>query len=188
MKHEEKPIIIEESLEKKKVVIIIAFREFSDSEYFIPREVLEKVGVEIKTASNRKGTAIGAEGGEVNVDLLVFDINMADFDAAIFIGGSGCLGSLDNEESYRVAREAVSQNKILASICISPIILAKAGVLGEKRATVWSSPLDRGPIKILEENGAIYQTDSVVVDEKIVTANGPATSDKFGEAIIEVLK
>ena len=194
-----------QNISSKKVVIIVAFRDFKDEEYFVPKEILEKAGAEIKTASNKKGTAIGADGGEVKVDFLVSEINPAEFDdlqhksshnsiqsisffdAVVFIGGPGCLENLDNESSYRVAKDTVLQGKVLASICISPVILAKAGVLKGKKATVWSSALDKSAIEILEENEAIYQAESVVQDGKIITANGPAAAREFGEAILKVL-
>lgn len=179
----------EKVLAGKKNAIIIAFKNFRDEEYFVPKEILEKAGSEIKTVSTQIGEAIGADGGEVRVDLLIENLNPADFDGIIFIGGPGCLKYLDNENSYRVAREAVSQQKLIAAICISPVILAKAGILEGKEATVWSSLLDKSPTRILKNNGAIYQErDDVVIDGKIVTANGPAVAKKFGEAIIDLLK
>jgi protease I len=171
----------------KKIAIIVAFRDFRDEEYFTPKEILEEAGAEVKTASNQKGRALGADGGEVNVDLLVSEINPADFSALVFIGGPGCLKALDNEESYKVARETVAKNKVLAAICISPVVLAKAGVLKGKKATVWSSSMDRGPVKILEENGAEYLENPVVVDGKLITASGPRAAKEFGKEIIEVL-
>jgi protease I len=170
----------------KKAVMIIAFREFRDAEYFVPKEILERAGIEVKTASNKMGLAIGADGGDTKVDLLVSQINVADFDAIIFVGGPGCLDALDNEDSYRVARDTVSQGKILASICISPVILAKAGVLEGKRATCWTDPLG-SQAKILKEKGAIFEKKSVVVDGKIITANGPGAAEEFGEKIVEAL-
>jgi len=178
----------EKNLKEKSIVMIIAFRDFRDAEYFVPKEILEEAGAEVKTVSNQKGIAIGADGGEVEVDLLINELNPAEFDGVVFIGGPGAIQYLDNENSYKVAQETVSQNKILASICVSPVILAKAGVLSGKRATVWSSPLDRSPVRILEENEAIYQEKSVVVDGKIVTANGPAAAEEFAKAIITALK
>ena len=178
---------MEKPLENRKIAMILAFRDFRDEEYFVPKEILEAAGAEIKTVSNREGKAIGADGGEANVDLLVSGINLANLDGVIFIGGPGALKYLDNENSYRVAKETVLQDKILGSICISPVILAKAGVLSGKQATVWSSPMDREPVRILKENGAIYQDEAVVVDGKIITANGPAAAKEFGEVIIKVL-
>lgn len=193
------------NLTGKKIAIIIAFRDFRDEEYFVPKEILEGAGAEVKTASNQMGRALGADGGEVKIDLLISEIDIADFDdlqrksshnsiqsissfdAVVFIGGPGCLENLDNENSYKVAKETVSQGKVLASICISPIILAKAGVLAGKKATVWSSPMDKSPVKILKENGAIYQDELVVIDGKIITGNGPGAAKEFGEKIVEVL-
>ena len=180
-------ISMPENLVGKKIAMIIAFRDFRDAEYFVPKEILEKAGIEVKTASNKKGIAIGADGGDVKVDLLVSEINPAEFAAVVFIGGSGCLENLDNESSYRVAQETVSQNRVLASICISPVILAKAGVLEGKKATVWSSVMDRSPIKILQNNGAIYEDKRVVVEGKIITGNGPEAAEEFGKTTVEVL-
>jgi protease I len=68
------------------------------------------------------------------------------------------------------------------------VILAKAGVLKDKKATVWTSSLDRGPVKILKENGAEFVNEKVVRDGKIITANGPAAATEFGEKILENLK
>lgn len=180
-------IFMQKTLENKKVAMIIAFKNFRDAEYFIPKEILEGAGAKIITVSTKLGTAIGADGGDTEVDILLENLNPADFDAIVFIGGPGCLQYLDNENSYKVARETVSQNKVLGSICISPVILAKAGVLKGKKATVWNSPMDKGPVKILKENGAIYEDKDVVVDGKIITANGPDAAEEFGKKLVEVL-
>jgi len=178
----------EKILEGKKIAMVITFKDFRDEEYFVPKEILEKSGVEIKTASNKTGKAIGTDGGEVGIDLLVSEVNPADFDAVVFIGGPGCLENLDNENSYNLAKEVISKNKVLAAICISPVILAKAGVLYGKKATVWSGPLDKTAIKILQDKGVIYTPESVVVDGNIVTADGPAVAGKFAEALIKILE
>ena len=176
------------NLSGKKIVIIVAFQDFRDEEYFVPREVLQGAGAKVKTTSNQKGTAVGADGGEAEVDFLVSELNVSDFDAVVFVGGPGCLSSLDNENSYKVVQDTISQGKVLAAICISSVILAKAGVLKNKKATVWSSSVDRSPIKILENNGANYREESVIADEKVVTANGPAAAREFGEAVVKLLK
>jgi len=172
---------------KRKAVFIIAFQDFRDREYFIASEILELKGVEIKVASNKKGIAIGADGGEVKVDFLISEINLLDFDVIIFIGGPGCLKYLDSEDSYKIIKATIDKGKILASICISPVILAKTGVLKNKRATVWYSVLDKKPIKILKENGAKFIDENVVQDENIITANDPEATEKFANKILESL-
>jgi len=171
----------------KRVVFLIAFEDFRDQEYFVPKEILEKGGVKVKTASTKKGIALGADGGDTNVDLILEEINLVDFDAIIFVGGPGCLEYLDNEKSYQIVQKALVENKILAAICISPVILAKAGVLKGRKVTVWTSALDRGPVKILNDNGAEFINEKIVQDGNIITANGPAAAEAFGKKILENL-
>lgn len=172
----------------KKVLFVIAYKDFRDEEYFVLKEILGNAGVKIKTASNKIGQALGTEGGQAPVDFLVAEANLADFDAVIFIGGGGALENLDNEQAYRLIKETVKQNKILAAICIAPAILAKAGVLQNKKATVWTSPMDKSAVKILKKNGAVYQSQPVVVDDKIITADGPEAAAEFGKTIANLLK
>ena len=171
----------------KKALMVIAFENFKDEEYFLPKEILEKGGVEVKTASPKKGIAIGSEGGEAKVDLLIEEVDLDEFEAVIFVGGPGALDYLDNEKSYALLRKAKEKQKIISAICIAPLILAKAGILSGKKATVWSSPFDRQPIQILEERGAIFVEKSVVVDGKIITANGPSAAEEFGKTILKLL-
>lgn len=168
--------------------MIIAFREFRDEEYFIPKQTLEAAGAEVTTASISFGKAIGKLGGEAEVNILLRDLKVADYDAILFIGGPGAANYMDDETCHQIARETVEADRVLGAICIASVILAKAGVLDGKKATVWSSPLDKSTVKILEENGAIFQKDSVVADGKIVTGNGPGAAKEFGEKIVEILR
>ena len=47
--------------------------------------------------------------------------------------------------------------------------------------------MDRSSVRILKDNGTIYQDEDVVVDGKIITGNGPAAAKEFGQAIVEAL-
>jgi len=178
---------VEKALQGKSVVMVIAFKNFRDEEYFVPKQILYVAGADVKTASTQKGLASGAEGGQAQIDLLINEINPADFDAVVFIGGPGALEYLDNENSYKLIKDTVSKGKLLAGICITPTILAKAGALEGKKATVYSAPMDKSAVKILEDNGAIYEEKSVVAAGSIITASGPEAAEEFGMKITEVL-
>lgn len=173
----------------KKIAFVIAKRNFRDEEFFVPAEILKKAGHQIVVVSNtQKGEkAIGAGGGEVIVDLELKNLNPEEFEMIVFVGGPRALENLDNEVSYKIAKKTVELNKKLAAICIAPTILAKAGVLKGKKATVWSSVFDKEPIEILKENGAEYTGEDVVRDGDLVTANGPQSAEKFGKILLEVL-
>ncbi len=174
-------------MKAKKIIIIVPFKDFRDEEYFIPKENFEAKSFEVKTASNELGNAFGADGGEVIVDIKLSEIKLNDFDALVFVGGPGCLKNLNNEESHDLIVKANNLKKIIAAICISPLILAEAGILKNKKSTVWHDDLNKEPIKKIKELEAIYLNEKVVVDERIITANGPSAAKEFSEAVIEVL-
>ena len=178
---------IKREMKEKKAALIIAFKDFRDEEYFIPKQVLRVGGSKITTVSSELGKALGTYGGEVNVDLTLDKLKVDDFDAIIFVGGSGALKYTEDETCWKIAQESVQKDKVLGAICVGPVILARAGVLSGKKATVWSSPLDKSAVKILKEEGAIFEDNQVAQDGNIITANGPQAARKFGETILRVL-
>ena len=174
-------------LKKKKIALIIAFRNFNDEEYLIPKQALETAGFEIVIASSNLGEAIGSYGAEAKIDILMKDLKVKDFAAIVFIGGSGSSKYFEDPNAHRIALEAVLEGKLLAAICIAPVILARAGVLKNKKATVWSSNMDKSFIEILRKEKANYMAEPVITDGKIITASGPAAAKAFAAEIIDKL-
>ena len=172
---------------EKKILMVVALKDFRDEEYFIPKEVLERAGFSIDTTSTEKGIAVGSQGGEAVVHIGLDEINLENYKAVIFCGGSGMANELDNQNFHKLVKDFYQDDKIVAAICISPVLLAKAGILEDRKATVWSSALDKSFIRVLEENGAIYEDSPVVIDNRIITANGPDAAEEFGKAIKELL-
>ena len=169
-----------------KKFFIIASRDFRDPEYFVPKEILENAGIEVKTASSLpagQGPAVGAEGGEVWPDLSIGDAKSADYDGVIFVGGAGSQEYFQNPQAHKLVQEAFQDNKLLAAICIAPSILANAGVLKDKKVTAFSSEEAN-----LKKQGAQYTGATVEADNHLITANGPAAAQEFGEKIVEALK
>lgn len=170
----------------KQALFIIAFEGFQDQEFGIPYGALQEAGVHCSVASNSLGMAKGKFGKEVHVNLLLMDVNVTDYDAIVFIGGPGAYAYQQDKQAHRIAQEAMEQNKILAAICIAPTILAYAGVLENKEATVWNG--DEEQEEILHEHGAISKVDElVVVSGNIITANGPGAAEEFGRVVLEKL-
>jgi protease I len=171
----------------KKALLIIAFQDYQDIEYGETRKALEKIHITVTVASTKLGMAQGKLGGTTKVDLLLEQVKVDDYDTIIFIGGPGAVGYITNEKALEIARKAKASNKLLSAICIAPAILAKAGVLSGKKATIWTSEEDKSPIKFLEEGKAEFIDQDVVVDGRVITACGPHAAKKFGETIAEIL-
>jgi len=166
----------------KKVVMVIAHKDFRDEELLQPKEVLEKNGIEVKIASTELSEAHGKLGAVVKPDILFKDINLADFDAIVFIGGPGSVRYWDDPLAHKLLRDAVSSGKVAAGICSAAATLAKSGILRGKKATVFP-----GDSKELIDNGAIYTAAPVERVGNIITAAGPQAARDFGEEIVRVL-
>lgn len=167
--------------------MVIASEGFRDEEFFVPAEVLENSGFEIVVASDEEGKTKGDDGGEVEVDLTLEEIEPEGYAGIAFIGGPGALEHLDNEKSYAAARKFKEEGKLVAAICIAPVILAKAGLLKDKRATVWRSPLDKSGQEQIEKEGAEFVDKKALKDGKVITACGPEGAEEFGRKIVEFL-
>lgn len=125
-----------EQIEENRVVMIIAHRNFRDEELQEPKTILEEEGIRVIIASSSKDTATGMLGAIVKPDILISEIKIEEYNAIIFVGGSGASQYWNDPSAHRIAQEALSQGKILGAICIAPVILANAGVLENRRATV----------------------------------------------------
>ena len=167
-----------------KAILIIAQAGFRDEELFYTKEELEKNNIEADVASITTETAKGMLGKTCKPDLAVKDVNVDDYDAIIVIGGSGSPQLASHPEVISLLKAAQEKKKLIAAICLGPMVLAKAGILRGKRATVWNSPAFQQSIQALEAGGAKYvSTEKVVHAENIITAFGPDQAREFGKAI-----
>ncbi|ENN96522.1 Pfpi family intracellular protease [Methanocaldococcus villosus KIN24-T80] len=174
-----------ESMEKGKILMVIAPKDFRDEELFIPMEVFKEHGYGVDVVSTQKGTCVGMLGGKIEVDKTIYEINPNDYIAIVIPGGIGSKEYLwNNEKLLELVREFYRENKTVAAICLSPVVLARAGVLKDKKATVFPT---KEAIEELKKYGAEYVDEGVVIDGKIVTGKSPEYAKDFALAIIKTL-
>jgi protease I len=164
----------------KKVLFVVAQEGFQEWECGAPKRILELSGVKSEVASLDSGAAIGAEGLIVRAEHRAKDVNVEDFDAVIFIGGGGMVPLVGEKDFIDLAKKFFDAGKIVAAICIAPRILANAGLLKNKKATVCD-----GSEKFLEKAGAKYTGKDVEIDGKIITAKNPLAAEEFGKIILD---
>lgn len=162
----------------KKALVIIAQEGFQDKELEGTRRGLTDAGFEIALASGSAGACRGKFGGIERAEIALSNVNVAEYDRVVFIGGPGAAALTNDSDAKRIAVETVVLGKPLGAICIAPTILAAAGVLKNKKATVWNR--DDEQSKFLESHGAIYRDEPVTRDGLIVTGNGPEAAEEFG--------
>lgn len=164
------------------IVMIIAPENFRDEEYFEPKQVFESAGYTVVTASAKTGNIQGSHGGTAVADILLQDVRASDFATVVFVGGSGSYVYDNDTDAHRIAKEFSKAGKLVNAICHAPIIVAKAGLLSGKNATVHSGDKDE-----LVALGTHYTGESVKKDGNIITADGPHSATEFGEYIVQTL-
>jgi protease I len=166
----------------KKAVLIVSRENFRDEELFETRRVLTEAGVKTVVASTKIGAIRGMLGRLAEATILVKEVVVDDYDAVVFIGGSGATEYFNNRFAWNIARETVQKKKVLGAICIAPAVLANAGLLNGVRSTSFLSERDR-----LQRAGALYTGVPVERDGLIITGSGPMASVQFGRAIADAL-
>lgn len=167
----------------KNVLMVIAAKDFEDVEFYTPKTLLELNGAKVTVASTEL-TALGTNGSTYTADILISDAKAKNYDAIVVVGGTGVIGSLwEDKDLRKLVKDANKDKKIVAAICAATPVLAKAGILKGKNATVsWD-----GGAKELTANGAKFVDKEVVVSGNIVTGRNPDASVAFGLKLCEKL-
>jgi len=165
-----------------KVLMIIAPENYQDKEFNTAKKILEQAGHQVFVASKYKGEATGQLGGVCKVGLSLPEILVDEYNGIIFVGGAGASIYIDDEEAHQIARLANDLGKAIGAICVAPSILANAGILEGKKASVFPSEEEN-----LRQKGAEILSSDVMVDGKIVTASGPYAAADFGYKFLEAL-
>lgn len=167
----------------KSALFVIAPEMFRDEEYAEPKDVLERRGATVTTASTHTGTAHGRFGLTAQVDITLEDAVASEWDAVVFIGGAGASVYFADPVAHRLARDAMARGAVVSAICIAPSTLAHAGLVEGRRVTSFPSrEVD------MRAHGALWTGNPVDVDGRLITANGPESATAFGNAIADALE
>jgi protease I len=176
------------ALQGKRVAILMT-DGVEQVEYTGPRSFLEEQGAQVTLLSPK---ASGEEiqgmnhmdlGDKFRVEMDVRDARPGDFDALVLPGG------VANPDQLRLSTEAIGfirefglGNKPIAAICHGPWTLIDADLVTGKRMTSWPT------LRIdLQNAGAQWTDEQVVVDGKLVTSRKPDDIPAFNQALLSEL-
>jgi protease I len=168
-------------------ILIMATDGFEQSELEVPLERLQDAGADIDIASIEMGDITGWDedewGDEIEVDLKISDVDIANYDALVLPGGQINPDLLRvNEDAISLIRDFAATGKPVAAICHAPWLLIEAGLANGRRLTSYKS------IRTDVANaGAIVVDEAVVVDGNLITSRCPDDLTAFCDAIIEAL-
>ncbi len=167
-----------------KILMVVAPVQIEDGEYNASRTLFNEKGALVKVASTTKKLVTGSNL-EIKPDLLIKKAKASDYDAIVLIGGMGIFEHIfGNQDLQKLVKDMNAEGKYICAICGTPVVLAEAGILKDVEATVFR---DDNLIKKLQDNGAKYVDNEVVVSGKIITGNGPSAATAFAKTVCETI-
>jgi len=123
---------------------------------------------------------VGSHGIAVKADKTVDEFMMADYDAVVIPGGMpGATYISRNAKIIDALKQAIAQNKLVASICASPaVVLAENGLIEGKKVTCYPAEAFIAQLK-----GCHYTASGLEIDGNLITADGPKSAFDFALAI-----
>jgi protein deglycase len=166
-----------------KTAFVFLATGFEEIEALATVDILRRGGVKVMTVSIM-GTlkVMGAHNIPVIADYLFEDADFSLADALILPGGIP--GSNHLNTCTRLKDLVLEKHKkgiLLGAICAGPMVLGGLGLLKGKKATCFPN---FEPTMI----GAICVEAGVVVDENIVTCQGPGFVFDFGLTLLEIMR
>ena len=171
-------------LEGKRVAILVA-KGFEQVELTEPRRALHEAGAETEIVSTENGTVRAWQktdwGEEFPVDVPLSSANPSRYDALLLPGGVMNPDHLRQEEkAVRFTRHFFEEGKPVAAICHAPWLLVEADVVRDREVTSYPSLRTD-----LENAGARWVDEEVVVDSGLVTSRNPDDIPAFNRKLVE---
>lgn len=168
-------------------IAILVTDGFEQVELTEPRKALDEAGAHTSIVSPKDGQVRGWKftewGDSLPVDVPLDQASPDQFDALLLPGG------VINPDALRMDQKAVAfakaffdAGKPVASICHGPWTVIEAGAARGRRLTSWPS------LKTdLENAGAEWVDEEVVVDQGLVTSRKPDDIPAFNREVIKLL-
>ncbi len=155
---------------------------YEDLELWYPKLRMEEAGFQMTLAAEEFRTFEGKHGYPATANALLSDVASVDFVGLLIPGGFMPDKLRRNPHVLRLTREFHEQGKLVAFICHGGWIPISAKILKGKRAT--------GSLGIkddLENAGAIWVDEPVVIDGNLISSRTPKDLAPFARAMADFL-
>ena len=150
------------------------------------REHLPKVSV---TTAGFHELVKGRFGIIIRPDLLFSDINPDSYHALVLPGGFHSHGFDEayDQRIHHVAQQIHQNGGYIATMCVGILPIGEAGLLRGKEATTYPHSRDHDNVKRLKASGAKVVNRHVVMDDRIISCDGPGPSLEVAFLLMECL-
>jgi len=165
-------------------VAILAENIYEDLELWYPYYRLLEAGIEVQIVAPLAGQTYESKHGYPAIsDLASKDARVEDFDGVVVPGGFAPDRMRRDAELRRFVAGMDEAGKVVAAICHAGWMLISAKMLGGRRVTSVEAIRDD-----MENAGATWLDEAVVVDGNLITSRTPADLPVFMPAILNALQ
>lgn len=177
-----------------KKFLVLATNGNETIELFTPVDYLRRLGISVDIVSTEESLDLKTSQGVGFRTDLTFDQIVADDYFGLYIPGGtdGAYSMRDNKKVINLIQNFNKEGKIIAAICAGPVVLNKAGILTDKKATSFPAMKEE-----MDKTGIYIDDKIVVTDGNITTGRGAAVTNYLalelariieGEEAVEKLK
>lgn len=169
-------------LENKKVIALVS-DDFEDLELWYPVLRLQEEGATVHLVGEKaKEKYIGKYGVPAHSDYSFSEINASDYDAVLVPGGWAPDKLRRYPEVIEIIKHMDAHRKPIGQICHAGWVLISAKILNGVKVT--STP---GIKDDMENAGATWLDEAVVVDGHIVSSRRPPDLPPYAKAFADLL-
>ncbi|HKJ42380.1 MAG TPA: type 1 glutamine amidotransferase domain-containing protein [Sunxiuqinia sp.] len=170
---------------KGKKIALLATNGFEESELFEPKKALEQSGAVVEVIAPEAGKLKAWRHGEwsrkVDVDTILGEAEVADYDALMLPGGVINPDKLRRDpDAVAFVHDFAESGRTIGAICHGPQLLIDAEVVNDRTMTSFFSIK-----KDLQNAGATWKDQQVVVDDNLVTSRSPNDLEVFNNTLID---
>ena len=166
----------------KKVLALVA-EFFEDLELMYPVIRLKESEIQVTIAGQEAHKSYkGKNGYPCKSDMAFKDLKSADFDGMLIPGGFAPDKLRRIPEVLKMVQEMHQATKPIAFICHGGWVPISAKILTGKKATGTTAIKDD-----LENAGAIWKDEALVIDGNLISSRTPADLALFGKALVEAI-
>lgn len=163
-----------------KVAVILA-EGFEETEAISVIDVLKRGGIDVNTFGLYSRKITGGHGIKVIADEIFSKTKILSHDAVFLPGGkTGVENLISDLLVIETIKEFNTKNKWIIAICAAPFILEKAGILHNKKATIYPTWKDK--LQSISE----YSEENIVIDNNIITSRGVGTALELSIKLLEI--
>ena len=164
-----------------KILIVLA-PGFEEIEALGTADILRRLSFPVTLAALGNDKIVpGSHQINVTADTRLSEIDPTEFSVVVLPGGMpGARHLRDSADLRQILQSFAAAGKIVAAICAAPIALGAAGLLTDRRYTVYPG-FER------EIPGGIHTGNRVEADGNIITGNGPGAVFEFATRIAAAL-